>query len=301
MAIITVLLTILKVLGIVIGGIIGLILLLLLFILLAPIKYRGRIKFDGSPDITVWVTYLLRIVRFSFIMKGKEIKKSLKIFFIDLFREKKDKKTSKKSKPPKKSRSTAVKETVHKERKPLSEKPITAANQSKSEKAADKASEPDENNEPKPNIFKRVSNTVKNIYNKIRSKFLDLQSKYEIYVDKRDRIMEEINNPDNHEAVTFALNILKKVLRHILPKKHRIYLKFGTGDPASTGEILGIMFAFGAVLGINLAIDPDFENKVIEADVPFKGRISVLYIAIIALKVYRHKKLRALINKIQEL
>ncbi len=75
-------------------------------------------------------------------------------------------------------------------------------------------------------------------------------------------------------------------------------MKFGTGDPATTGEILGAAYAFGALLGLNLCIEPDFDNKVIECDIPFRGHVSFIRVLIWALKIYLNKDVKGIIQKI---
>lgn len=61
MIFVTILLTILKITGLVLAGIIGLALLLVLWILLSPIRYKGRIKYSGKPDIRIKASYLCHI------------------------------------------------------------------------------------------------------------------------------------------------------------------------------------------------------------------------------------------------
>lgn len=145
----------------------------------------------------------------------------------------------------------------------------------------------------KKSIFKRI----KDIYNKIVSRVKSFLDRLKELADKRNRLLKEINDSDNREAVSFSLGIVRKLLRHILPRKHRIYVRFGTGDPATTGQILGAAYAVGALLGLNLVIEPDFEQKVIECDIPFKGHISLIRVLVWAVQVYRNKKVRKLIGK----
>ena len=135
---------------------------------------------------------------------------------------------------------------------------------------------PENNPKPKKSIFKKL----KDVYNKIRNFIKNMSERVRNALDMRDKIISEIDNADNREAVNYGLVLLKKVLKHILPRRHRIYIRFGTGDPASTGQYLGLMYAFGAWLGLNLVVAPDFDDKVIECDIPFRGHISLSLIHI---------------------
>ena len=55
---------------------------------------------------------------------------------------------------------------------------------------------------------------------------------------------------------------------------------FGTGDPCSTGELLGVLALFYAWYGNGVQIIPDFEQKRIEGNVSFRGRIRMIKMCI---------------------
>ena len=306
MTFLTVLLTVLKIIGIVIGGIIGLILLLLLWILLSPVRYKGRIKYDGKPDINVRMSYLCHIVSAFFVIDENGSRFDFKIFGKSM--------SDRKKKPPRKSRTKrsrksgeiTAKETVVQERKErpagetLPDVKMTDNAAGLLEKNIDKPDIQDEfrddhKRKNKKSVFKRLED----IYNNLKAKIAEFKKKAARLIEKKDRLFEEIENKDNREAVSFLLVLLKKLLKHILPRKHKIYICFGTGDPAKTGEFLGLMYAFAALMGLNLEVESDFENKVMTCDIPFKGRVCILRVGIWILQGYRNKKLRALIYKIR--
>ena len=305
MGFLTVLLTILKIIGIVLASVIGFIILLVLIILLSPVSYKGRIKYDGRIDINIRARYLFGLVRAYFIKNEKEQVIDLKLLRFSLLKPKTKKKRRKAGKhapaesPARETFDYEARQTNEdaKRREP-SAKEIKAdafdgrGNGEKtaitSKQSAEYAKDKDgKTPKEKKSIFKRV----KDIYNKIADM---LKS----FTDMREKIFKEINDEGNKRAVSFTLGIIKKLLKHILPRKHRIYVKFGTGDPAATGEILGAAYAFGALLGLNLCIEPDFENKVIECDIPFKGHVSFIRVLIWALKVYLNKDVKGIIQKI---
>ena len=73
------------------------------------------------------------------------------------------------------------------------------------------------------------------------------------------------------------------------------YLAFGTGDPASTGQLLGIIGVLYAKTGNFLDIRPNFMEKQLETDIEMKGRIQVFTLLLIALKVYFNQEIKNLI------
>ena len=99
------------------------------------------------------------------------------------------------------------------------------------------------------------------------------------------------------KAFKIITESLGKALKHIKPKKHYVNIIFGTGDPCSTGEILGLIYSFAFLSGINIEAIPDFEDKIFKADSYFKGRIRIFTLGIILLKAYRNDDLKKVIHK----
>ena len=63
-----ILLTILKIIGIIIASVLVLLLLIASLVLFVPIRYGGKVGFHGKPDISVRVTYLLKMISARFEM-----------------------------------------------------------------------------------------------------------------------------------------------------------------------------------------------------------------------------------------
>lgn len=301
MIFVTILLTILKIIGLVLAGIIGLALILVLWILFSPIRYKGRIKYSGKPDIRIKASYLCHIFSGYFILDENGQKADFKIFWKSMLN-RKTKVTSHKHKK-KKTKTTGTDlikpdkpEEFHKAEEPETMKIPENISDNVLKKNEIRAKIPPENKpKPKKSIFKKL----KDVYNKIRNFIKNMSERVHNALDMRDKIISEIDNADNREAVNYGLVLIKKVLKHILPRRHRIYIRFGTGDSASTGQYLGLMYAFGAWLGLNLVVTPDFDDKVIECDIPFKGHISIAVLLWWAVKAYRNKKFMSFIDKIR--
>lgn len=301
MIFVTILLTILKIIGLVLAGIIGLALILVLWILFSPIRYKGRIKYSGKPDIRIKASYLCHIFSGYIILDENGQKADFKIFWKSMLN-RKTKVTSHKHKK-KKTKTTDTDlikpdkpEEFHKAEEPETMKIPENISDNVLKKNEIRAKIPPENKpKPKKSIFKKL----KDVYNKIRNFIKNMSERVHNALDMRDKIISEIDNADNREAVNYGLVLIKKVLKHILPRRHRIYIRFGTGDPASTGQYLGLMYAFGAWLGLNLVVTPDFDDKVIECDIPFKGHISIAVLLWWAVKAYRNKKFMSFIDKIR--
>nr|MCR5584248.1 DUF2953 domain-containing protein [Lachnospiraceae bacterium] len=75
--------------------------------------------------------------------------------------------------------------------------------------------------------------------------------------------------------------------------------EFGFEDPATTGEILGVVSSVYACTGKLLDLKPDFENEVFNCDVRVKGRIRIFTVALIAVLLYFNKDLRKLVKRLR--
>jgi len=84
------------------------------------------------------------------------------------------------------------------------------------------------------------------------------------------------------------------------PRKQYVNIIFGTGDPASTGQILGYMYVAATLLRINLKVVPDFDNKVFVLDARLKGHVTIFVIAFQALRLYMDKNIKRLYRRISK-
>lgn len=98
-----------------------------------------------------------------------------------------------------------------------------------------------------------------------------------------------------------AWSTVKKVLRHIMPRKIKGYVEFGTGNPESTGKALAAISMFYAAYGKHLRIVPEFMEKRLVAEVSFKGRIRFGTLARLGLSLLRDKNIKGFRNNWKKL
>ena len=85
--------------------------------------------------------------------------------------------------------------------------------------------------------------------------------------------------------------------KQIHPRRMRGKVIFGTGDPCSTGELLGVLALFYAWYGNGVQIIPDFEQKRIEGNVSIRGRIRMITLICIAWRIIKNKDGRKLLHE----
>ena len=86
------------------------------------------------------------------------------------------------------------------------------------------------------------------------------------------------------------------VLKELKPDRVEVDLVFGTGDPASTGEVLAVCGMLYPVFGPKVRIEGDFERARLEGCVFIKGKIRAFTFLRVAWKLYRNKDIRTLIK-----
>ena len=270
-------LDVLKIIGIVIGGLILLIISVVGIILASPVWYKGKITYDQKAEVDIRVRHMFGLIYGWLVYKDGNLDYRARILWERLDEEepapkKKSSKKKKKNRPAKTNPSyetDSVKQVTDNSIMPLTNKKIKKGNKNKK------------------SIFKRL----KDIYNGIRYKIL-------LIIDNIRDVLDNINDRENREAVKLALEMFKQPVSYFINRKLKVRVKLGTDDPASTGEILGAAYAFAAVAGFDLIIEPDFQNKIFELDAHFKGHVSIYKIIVWVLRLYSNDKIKTVFDEV---
>ena len=136
---------------------------------------------------------------------------------------------------------------------------------------------------------------------KIKYKIISLYDKIRQVIKKIRQILFVLNDERDQEAVRELLFRIKILLKHILPRKGLLRLHIGLGDPASTGQVTGIIYSLYPVYTTHLLLEPDFDEKVTDADLNLKGHIQLIFVLIAAVRIYFNKDIRRLYGHIQQI
>lgn len=296
---IQILLLILKIIGITLLAVLGTVLLVLAAVLFVPIFYR--VKIIRSPEKTqvkARISFLFPL----FLVTAEYLQKlsyKVRIFGRTLLDSEKPKadKPEKKRKPKKKN-------TKQKKQRKKENPPETLC-QEKQNREAPVTSETRETNGNLPHE-KIAEAEKKGFFEKIRSKIAELRETISNIVTKIMRLFRQkeeaqriFAKKETKTALKFAWDKLKHLLKHILPRKVKGYVAYGAGDPATTGQVLGILSIIYARTGEMLTIRPNFVEKQLECDVELKGRIQVFTLLVIAVKVILNQELKQLLEEVK--
>lgn len=328
------LLLILKIVGVIILSIFVIILLMSIAVLFVPVRYGLIAKKRAGFFAKVKVTWLLHMVTAT-ILYQDELTTVIKIFGIPVYKSKKDKsKIVKEAQEDilKESKNIVIEaeENVLKESKHIEKEAEKEVNKeskyivkeaqeevNKDLKHIEKEAEKDTNtesnhiqdnvqmdNKKKFEHSKSIHWSLKklNFIRRIKVFFL----KWIGYFKKKclevklvtTNITYYIDVWNSESFREFRILIKKKLFRiwkMIKPKKFKVWLHVGMGDPADTGGILVWYSMLYPILGQNIEIQPEFEEEVFEFEATATGKITIAVLFIIALKIYFDKNLKKLI------
>lgn len=286
--ILTVLLLILKILGIVLLVLLGILLALLLIVLFVPVRYQGSgYREEGDPvpvHVQLKVTWLLHLVRVSFIYPEEAFLKVKVLFFQILPAKEKKKKASNKKEADGKKPKTDKKEAG-------SDVSDTTSDQ----KISDEGNTADEDDGDDRRI---LSDFVRKLFSAIRNIKYTIRKIY----DKINHIIHNIRyyikilqTESFKRAFVLCREQLLRLMKIVLPRKVSGTFTIGMEDPAATGQILSIYGILYPLIGDSITVIPDFEKPVMEGSFRFKGKITAFTLIRIAAKIYFDKDLKRVI------
>lgn len=304
--ILLVLVTIAKVIGILLAVLV----IVALAILFAAVRYCGKISFDDKKA-QISIRWLGVVLRVPILITEKDLQWKVRVFGVPILRSDgaHKKRRSKKSSAPKAQKRKAEKaaETVQKtqesskqEKKALSvnlEKSPTAPEQEKQIAPKQTTDQREEQS-----AFRQADEREKKPRG-IRQLFLWLQNVIKIVrkMKKKVHSVQDLVDILRSDAGKAFICIVKENVIHLWKQIHLRRMRgkviFGTGDPCSTGELLGVLALFYAWYGNGVQIIPDFEQKRIEGNVSFRGRIRMITLICIAWRIIKNKDGRKLLHE----
>lgn len=318
-----VVLLLLKIIGIILAVLLGIFLLLVLTVLLVPIRYRFKADNLGEIHGEGRITWLLRFISVKGLMDKGTFLYSVRIFgfLIKTNGERKERKgPSQKSRKIPKQKHKEEKEkpkNIGIETKPGMDGP--AAKEGKKEAAAEEKRETpenpkeaaedqnhkDEKEKPGKNRFfvkiRELRQTIRNKIKQTREGIKSIFQRIGAGIGKGKRAAAFFTRKENRPGFLVLLQSVKKVLKHLGPAKINGRVKFGTGDPCSTGQALGVLSLFYAYYGESVTIIPDFEEKILEAEIWARGRIRLGTLLALALQLWLHKDFKAVVEDFKQL
>ena len=141
-------------------------------------------------------------------------------------------------------------------------------------------------------FFEKLWNALKNIQYTIR-KICDKIKHIVKNIQYYTKILQSEIFKRTWTLCSEQVFVLLKMLR---PRKVKGSILVGTGDPASTGQILAIFGIVYPFLDADIILTPDFEQAILEGDLEARGRITVFRLLKIGITIYFNKDLRRMMK-----
>ena len=304
MGIIGVLLTILKVLGIILLSILGLLLIIILLFLFVPFVYKIRVKYvDKQLEAEGEVSFLFRLLRARAAYKD-ELSYEAKAAFFTLIssekagRDEEDgKEAHKESKAADvKAEDTSLKTTAAGTQVDCKQAVCEQVNEEnkagKKAKRKEAKKQKSKKTKKKLNIFAKIEE----IKEKIEAKWTAFKETFLSLNNKKEAVLKFINAEGTADGIFYLLTQSKILIKMILPKEIKGWLRFGTGDVYTEGQYLTYLCFVYPLYAGKFDIIPEWEEEVIEVDATFSGKIRMFAMLLIGLKLLFSKKVKALLR-----
>lgn len=137
----------------------------------------------------------------------------------------------------------------------------------------------------------RVHDKISELMARILDFFANLAENMNKVIKKRDMILQKITGvrsllekPYTKKVLKDGKVLLKKMWKHVRPRKLQGSIHFGLEDPATTGQLLGVVGMLYPVYRNHFVIAPDFEQQIFEGKIYAKGRVQIGRMTFLALR-----------------
>lgn len=323
-----ILLMILKIIGIILLVILGILLVLILAVLFVPVRYKADFSWHGEPDLSLKASWFLHLLSFRAIYTKEGLKFVVRVLGINLLR-KHDRDALKDAADAVKDGTEDVlgkeEQTLYDEleedeanfRKSAQERKdsggyveadegnISGGTQSEGTNAPDDPETDGEKAAGKdaaPAFGKllslpgRIKSRVKAVWEKLRFSFTRIRDKLKgmqaFALDKKAWLEDE----KNQASLKLLYRQVKRLIAHIWPRKGKGSVTFGFDDPYTTGQVLQAVSLIYPFFHKQLAVYPVFDDKVLDAEGSFKGRVRLAYPLWLVFQVFMDKHTRRMIR-----
>lgn len=137
-----------------------------------------------------------------------------------------------------------------------------------------------------------IDRAVRRKIGSMRKRILRVRKSFSKLRKRKDELLEFWRLPEHVRARGSLLKEIRYLWKKLRPKKVRGQVRFGWEDPALTGLCMGGVSILCAWYPGQIKILPDFEHRVLEADVLVKGKVRFYVLVAVLVRVYFNKDIR---------
>lgn len=279
----TVILLLLKIIGIILLILLGILFFLISLVLFVPVRYEFSGELGDEKTIRGRIFWLFHLVNWSFGYEKENFQvRKLRICGIPLnFKKKKNTKNESDGKAE-----------------------MDEENESEGRAEKDAENESEGRAETAPHVREKAEKgilwRIRSFFSKIRDSFRTVRNTLShIRINVSD-IKKQMADETNRKAVLCVLSELKYMLQHFGFRKIDTDLTFSLGDPATTGQILGILCMLPFLYRYSVGIYPDFEadEAYVRGNYAITGRIRLIHVLVFLIRLLKKQEVRILLNRV---
>ena len=307
----TVILFLLKLIGIILLGLLGIVLTLLVLLLFVPVRYQIKGFILDETTIELRLYWLLHLLVFSLSYEERKLVTEFRILGFRLF--------------PREKKKSALDDTDFDDieetedesvtQKPVQETPQLTVTEYSGELQTE--SQTEENREPQKESQtdeREGSQTGSSEDNRKQKrqpkrKFHTFFSKWKRFLEKIKQIPDKvsaihgvISDEGNHKVVSLVWEQIRYLLRHSKFRKLKTDLTFSAGDPALTGQILGVLCMIPVLYQYEVSVVPDFESEqwYLRGTFEIKGHARLVHVLRSGILLWKEKEVRRFVNRMMK-
>lgn len=154
------------------------------------------------------------------------------------------------------------------------------------------------------NIINKMLALIRRVVWGIKGACTSAERLYEKLAQMPDQIAAFQAMLETYEVKAAAGDVIEElmyILLHYGPRKAEGYLHFGTGDPATTGQLTGFLYMILPTRAGMVEIQPEFTEAIFHADLIIKGYVRAVHVIPVGWRLLRSKRLKRLMKKIRKL
>lgn len=313
-----ILLLIIKIILIIIAVLVGLVLAALLAVLFVPIRYRIEGQYNDMRKYAFascsWLLHIISIQAGYDKDGGAQF--AIRLFGIQLNKAKtkteSDGSSSRTSGSDKKKKDRDKNKVEHKaaktvfESEPAEDNNVESVGLDKDQKSEpeadgiDKTGNEETGNEEKSSFKDKISSIakfkdkLKNKFQKVKDKVIHMKDNIK---ETTEKVSAALHNDDYKQLAKFIKRQVIELFKIIKPRKGRLYVRFGFDDIETTGKAAMYLAVLYGIIGADIEIIPDFNEKIFEGEAYIKGSIRLIGVAVIALRCFFNTEFRRYILK----
>ncbi|MDO4452871.1 MAG: DUF2953 domain-containing protein [Eubacteriales bacterium] len=147
--------------------------------------------------------------------------------------------------------------------------------------------------------IKALGNRMKKLWKNLKKRLRSMKKSLARVKETIDYYYTLFQEENTKQAIRFCKMQLIWIMKKLAPKKIKGDIRFGTGDPAITGELMGLVSVFLPVYSYNLELTPDFENTVFEGEIEMTGSVQGWHFLALAWRFFRNKDIKYVLKKLK--